>query len=94
MIQHSDVVAAIGNQTYVKEVLLGDEKIIFYYNNKASAQGGGVFVYRCKSTTVRPDKQADLKDYIATGKTSNNKGIPYYTMNLHKTLFDTKNKLF
>ena len=94
MIQYSEVISAIGNQTYPKEISVGDEKIFFYYINRASAQGGGVFVYRCKSDVIRPEKQIDLTDYIAIGKTSNNKGVPYYTMDLHKTLFDVKNKLF
>ena len=87
------IVQKIGNQSYVKEINLESDKLFFYYNNKAKAEGGGVFVYRVSKDVQRPDKQTQLYNYLAEGVTSAFSGVPNYTLDLHRTLFDSKNKL-
>ena len=91
---YSDIQNKLQNLKYPKEVDLGKEKLVFYYNNKARAQEGGVFVYKVKSETIRPEKKNDLTEILSEGRTTCFSGIPYYTMDLHKTLFDTRNRLF
>lgn len=91
---YSSIVQKIGNQSYVKEINLESDKLFFYYNNKAKAEGGGVFVYRVSKDVQRPDKQTQLYNYLAEGVTSAFSGVPNYTLDLHRTLFDSKNKLF
>ena len=93
-ITYDTIVQKIGNQSYIKEIDLGLEKLFFYYNNKAKAEGGGVFVYRVDSSAKRPEKQNQLYNVLAEGVTSAFSGVPNYTMDLHRTLFDTKNRLF
>ena len=62
--------------------------------NKAKAEDGGVFVYKVDAGTRRPERKTDLYNYLAEGRTSSFNGVPNYTMDLHRTLFDSKNKLF
>ena len=93
-ITHNTIIQMIGNQSYVKELDLNSDKLLFYYNNKAKSEGGGVFVYRVNKNVIRPDKQSQLTDFLAEGVTSAFSGVPNYTLDLHKTLFDSKNKLF
>ena len=90
----SEVAKKLEGQKYPKEIDLGQEKLIFYYNNKSKAEDGGVFVYRVSSKIKRPERRCDLVDSFAQGRTSAYSGVPNYTMNLHKNLFDTRNRLF
>ena len=91
---YSDVQKLLEGKKYPKEIELGQDKLIFYYNNKAKAQDGGVFVYKVLPGTKRPERKTDLYNYLAEGKTSAFNGVPNYTLDLHRTLFDNKNKLF
>ena len=91
---YSDVANQLKGKKYPKEITVGDDKIIFYYNNKSKAEEGGVFVYRVDKNIIRPERKSDLYNYFAEGRTSSFGGVPNYTMDLHRTLFDAKNKLF
>ena len=90
----SDIQKKLEGQKYPKELDLGKDKLLFYYNNKSKAEDGGVFVYRVDSAVNRPERKTDLYNYLAMGRTSAFSGVPHYTLDLHKTLFDSKNKLF
>jgi len=92
--QYSEIVPLLNKQKYIKELDLGDKKILFYYCNKSTSTGGGVSVYVVDAETVRPERQEQLTSFIASGKTTAFSGVPNYTKELHKMLFDTKNKLF
>ena len=91
---YSEVQKLLEGQKYPNEIELGKDKLIFYYNNKAKAEDGGVFVYKVDASTKRPERKTDLYNYLAEGRTSSFNGVPNYTMDLHRTLFDSKNKLF
>lgn len=93
--QCNEIISLIGEQKYLKELSLDkNQKLLFYYNNKSTAEGGGVFVYVVNNDVERPAKQEEVKNFISEGKTTCFSGIPHYTLNLHKTLFDFKNQLF
>ena len=92
--KYEEVLKKLEGQSYPKELELGSDKLIFYYNNKAKAEDGGVFVYKVLPGTKRPERKTDVYNYLAEGRTSSFNGIPNYTMDLHRTLFDSKNKLF
>ncbi len=92
--EYHKVVELIGDQKYLKELDLGDDKLFFYYNNKSTAEGGGVYVYRVDKSSSRPDKQNNLYNYLSSGKTTAFSGVPNYTVNLHHQLFGMRNALF
>lgn len=91
---YTDIHDKLQFMKYPKELELGQEKLVFYYNNKARAQEGGVFVYKVSSETVRTEKKNDLKNILSEGITTCFSGIPNYTRDLHKVLFDSRNRLF
>lgn len=91
---YSEIQQKLSKLKYPKELELGKDKLIFYYNNKAKAENGGVFIYKVDIHTKRPERKTDLYNYLAEGRTSSFNGVPNYTMDLHRILFDTKNKLF
>lgn len=92
--KYEEVLKKLEGQKYPKEIDVGSDKLIFYYNNKAKAEDGGVFVYKVLPGTKRPERKTDVYNYLAEGRTSSFNGVPNYTMDLHRTLFDSKNKLF
>lgn len=90
----SEIQKKLEGLKYPKELEVGKDKLIFYYNNKSKALNGGVSVYKVDCNTRRPERKTDLYNYLAEGRTSSFNGVPNYTMDLHRTLFDNKNKLF
>ena len=92
---YSEIQKYLQKEKYIKELNVGnDEKLLFYYNNKARAEEGGVFIYRVDSSLERPDRKTNLHNYFAEARTSVFSGVPNYTLDVHRILFDTKNKLF
>ena len=51
-------------------------------------------MYRLKTVIPRPEKKSEVCGYISEGRTTAFSGVPHYTMDLHRTLFDFKNRLF
>ena len=91
---YTEIQEELQDKKYPKELDVGNDKLLFYYNNKSKAEEGGVFVYKVLPGTKRPERKTDLYNYLAEGRTTSFNGVPNYTMDLHRTLFDSKNKLF
>lgn len=92
---YNSILEKIKGQKYPKEVVVDDnDKLLFYYVNKAKEQGGGVFVYRVPKYMPRPELKIDVYNALSEGRTSAFAGEPNYTIELHRALFDTKNRLF
>lgn len=91
---YSEIQEKLKDKKYPKELDVGNDKLLFYYNNKSKAEEGGVFIYKVLPGTKRPERKTDLYNYLAEGRTTSFNGVPNYTMDLHRTLFDSKNKLF
>lgn len=91
---YSEIQEKLQDKKYPKELDVGNDKLLFYYNNKSKAEEGGVFIYKVLPGTKRPERKTDLYNYLAEGRTTSFNGVPNYTMDLHRTLFDSKNKLF
>ena len=93
--EYTEIVNALQTKKYVKEVKVdNNQKLLFYYNNKAKAEDGGVFIYRVDKSVDRPERKTNLHNYFAEARTSAFNGVANYTSDVHRTLFDTKNKLF
>ena len=91
---YTEIQEKLKDKKYPKELDVGNDKLLFYYNNKSKAEEGGVFIYKVLPGTKRPERKTDLYNYLAEGRTTSFNGVPNYTMDLHRTLFDSKNKLF
>ena len=91
---YTEIQEKLKDKKYPKELDVGNDKLLFYYNNKSKAEEGGVFVYKVLPGTKRPERKTDLYNYLAEGRTTSFNGVPNYTMDLHRTLFDSRNKLF
>ena len=91
---YTEIQEKLKDKKYPKELDVGNDKLLFYYNNKSKAEEGGVFIYKVLPGTRRPERKTDLYNYLAEGRTTSFNGVPNYTMDLHRTLFDSRNKLF
>ena len=91
---YTEIQEKLKDKKYPKELDVGNDKLLFYYNNKSKAEEGGVFIYKVLPGTKRPERKTDLYNYLAEGRTTSFNGVPNYTMDLHRTLFDSRNKLF